>query len=84
MLIIRYIEEHDEEQISVNGRICKMAEYLDGMACEQYTFKHTKQRLLIHFGDKIVITDQTGRSNVVTFRITATTTTLQQLVVCQN
>jgi hypothetical protein len=47
----------------------KMQEYnLDNSGCETYGFSYMKERLLEHFGDRIIITEINGKTNVVTFR----------------
>jgi hypothetical protein len=67
------LEENDEEQITVSDLVTKMTEELAacGSTEEPYSVKYMKQRLLEHYGEKIVITQLGGRENVVTFRTTA-------------
>ena len=40
--IARYLEEHDEEQISINDLINKINDYLDGTDFESYRFQYMK------------------------------------------
>ena len=39
--------------------------------CEPFTSRHMKNKLHEHFGDRVVITEINGKSNVVTFKSTA-------------
>lgn len=48
-----------------------MKDFLQGTGCEPYSFKYMKQCLIDHYGEKITITEINGRSNVVTFKSTA-------------
>ena len=51
--------------------IAKMKDYLEDTDIEPFSFKHMKKRLIDHFKDRIIITELAGKSNVVTFRSTA-------------
>ena len=66
-----FLEEHDEEQVTITDLIKQMNEFLDGSNLEPYGFTHMKEKLLDHFGDKIVVTEINGTQNVVTLRHTA-------------
>ena len=69
--VTHYLEENDEEQITINDLIDKMNEYLDDTEFEPYSFPYMKKRLTDHFRDRIIITELDGKSNAVTFRSTA-------------
>lgn len=66
-----FLEENDEEQMTINSLINKMREFLDDTNLEPYGFTHMKEKLLDHFGDRIIITEINGIQNIVTFRGTA-------------
>ena len=70
--VAKFLEDNDDEQITVGDLVEKMEEYLNNTDSEAYGRSHMKTKLLDHFGDKIIITDINGRPNVVTFRTTAT------------
>ena len=69
--VAKYIEENDDEQISVNDLLNKMEEYLGGTSCTAYSLTHMMNKLKAHFGEHIVITQINGKSNIVIFRIAA-------------
>ena len=68
--VASYLEENDDEQITVNDLVAKMREYC-GDEC--YTPVHLKQRILEYFGKEVIITEINGKANVVTFRSAAST-----------
>ena len=69
--IAQYLEDNDEEQITISDLIVKMEEYLVNTDFEPYSFPYMKKRLLEHFKERIIITELDGKANVVTFRSTA-------------
>ena len=69
--VVHFLEENDDEQITVNDLMDKMEDILDGSEYCAYTRKHMQSKLEEHFGDSIVITHVNGKSNVVTFGSTA-------------
>ena len=69
--VTRYLQENDEEQTTIYGLIDKMKEYLEGTNVEPYSFRFMKEKILEHFGDKVIITEISGSKNVVTFKQTA-------------
>ena len=71
MEVARYVEENDDEQITINDLIDLMQEKLANCEHEAYGYKHIKTRLLKHFGKKIICTEIKGKPNVVTIRTTA-------------
>ena len=70
--VAKFLEDNDNEQITVGDLLEKMEEYLNDTESEAYGRLHMKTKLLEYFGDKIIITDINGKANVVTFRTTAT------------
>ena len=71
MNVTNYLEDNDKEQITINDLIAKMKDYLENTDIEPFSFKHMNKRLIDHFKDRIIITELAGKSNVVTFRSTA-------------
>lgn len=71
LLVARYLEENDDEQITIGDLIEKMETVLLGSKVTAYGFTHMKNKLLQHFGDSIIITELNGKPNVVTFKRTA-------------
>jgi len=69
--VARYLEENDDEQITINDLIDLMTQKLAGTNHEAYSYTHMKARLWEHFGDRIIQTAINGKLNVVTFRTTA-------------
>ena len=69
--VAQFLEENDDEQISINDLTLKMKEFLEGTTYEPYSFKHMKQKLLSHFGEKIIISNSCGKKNIVTLTSTA-------------
>lgn len=65
-----YLEENDDEQITVTDLIGKMAEYTQDKSIDLYSFKHMKTELKKHFRERIVILELNGKPNVVTFHTT--------------
>ena len=57
--------------MTITDLIKQINEFLDGSNLEPYGFTHMKEKLLDHFGDKIVVTEINGTQNVVTLRHTA-------------
>ena len=68
--VARFLQENDDEQITVVDLVEKMEEYLGDLASTAYGRTHMKARLQEHFGDQIIITEINGKPNVVTFRST--------------
>ena len=70
--VAKFLEDNDDEQITVGDLVEKIEEYLNNSESEAYGWSHMKTKLLEYYGDKIIITDINGKPNVVTFRTTAT------------
>ncbi|CAH3149612.1 unnamed protein product, partial [Porites lobata] len=68
--VAKYLKENDDEQITVNDLMNKMAEFNDQ---EPYSARYMKEKLKEHFGENIVIASINGKADVVTFRSTAST-----------
>lgn len=68
--VARFLQENDDEQISVVDLVEKMEEYLADSASTAYSRTHMKARLQEHFSDQIIITEINGKPNVATFRST--------------
>ena len=66
--VASYLEDNDDEQITINDLIDLMNQKLD---YDAYSYTHMKTRLLEHFGNRIVQTEINGKPNVITFRTTA-------------
>ena len=67
---IEYLQQFDDEQITITDLCRKMEEYLDS-DIPTYTEKYMRQKLESHFGDEVIITCIRGKRNVVTFRSAA-------------
>lgn len=67
----QFLEENDDEQLTLGDLGDNMQEYLHGTGVEPYSNKQTKAKLLEVFGDSLIITEMNGKPNVVTFRRTA-------------
>ena len=68
-MVANYLEENDDEQITLQDLVEKMNEKCDS----PYSTVYMKTKLLKHFGDSIIITEINGKQNVVTFRSNAST-----------
>ena len=66
-----YLEENDDEQITINHLIDFMEQKLAGTMHEAYGYTHMKMRLQEHFGNRIFQTGINSKPNMVTFRTTA-------------
>ena len=75
--VTKYLEDNDDEQITIGDLVNKMKD-----KCEQdidiYTEKHMKRKLADHFGSRIVIASINVKTDVVTFRNTASTIILRE------
>ena len=65
------LQQHDEEQTTVNDLIDNMKTYLGDCDSLPYGFTHMKKMIKDHYGDEIIIAEINGKSNVVTFTTTA-------------
>ena len=55
--VTKFLQENDDEQITVIDLVEKMEEYLIDTDSVAYGRQHMKTKLLEYFGDKIIITD---------------------------
>ena len=65
---VKYLEQNDEEQITVSDSVKCMEDSLIESDQSAYSNKYMKKRLLEHYGDKIIINEINSKPNVVTFR----------------
>ena len=61
--IAQYIEENDDQQVTVADLTFKMQEFL-GDAKSAYSTRHMKEKLMEHFGENIIITSPPGKTNL--------------------
>ena len=69
--VTQYLEDNDDEQVTIADLIDKMSEFLGDGDSKPYSFKHMKMEIMKHFGDRVIITEINGKQNVVTFHTTA-------------
>ena len=62
--VAQFLQENDDEQITVNDLIEVMNGFLEESQSIAYGHTHMKARLKEHFGDQIIITEINGKSNV--------------------
>ena len=67
----QFLQENDDEQITVNYWIEVMNGFLEESQSIAYSHTHMKARLKEYFGEQIIITEINGKSNVVTLRGTS-------------
>jgi len=63
-----FLEENDEEQLTVGDLSKKMAEYLVQPDSVAYGNQYLKSKLVEHYGESIFIAEQQGLHDIVTFR----------------
>ena len=66
------LQQHDEEQTTINDLIDNMKTYLGDRDSLPYGFTYMKKKIKDHYGDDIIIAEINGKSNVVTFTTTET------------
>ena len=69
--VARYLEDNDDEQITINDVIDLMNQKPADTTYEAYTYPHMKTKLQEHFGERLIQTEINGKPNVVIFRTTA-------------
>jgi len=69
--VVRYLQENDDEQMTVSDLVEKMRGYLGESASSAYSNRYMKAKIEEYFGENIIITNINGKPNVVTFRRTA-------------
>ena len=65
------MESNDDEQTTIHDLISKVQDFLADTNYDAYGFTYMKEKLVNHFGNRIIITEISGMRNVVTFRDTA-------------
>ena len=58
--VILYLEQNDEEQITINDLIQKMGEYLNGTGSTAYGFTHMKDQIKKQLAEKNIIAEMNG------------------------
>jgi len=53
--VTKFLEEYEDEQITVSNLVEKMEEYLNETDSVAYGRQHTKTKLLEYFGNKITV-----------------------------
>ena len=66
--VARFLEENDDEQITINDLISCIEDNLANSEYGAYSYAHMQMKLHEHFGDRIIQTEMNGKPNVVTFR----------------
>lgn len=70
--VAEYLEQSEEEQMTITSLCNKMQEYLQGSGEEAYGTQYMKNKLLEHFGNNVVVTTIKNVASVVTLHHTAT------------
>ena len=68
--VTEFLEENDDEQNTLSDLVDKMREYLAESNTEPYSQRHMKDKLIEHFGGRVIVTTVNGKPNVVTMRQT--------------
>lgn len=71
MEVASFLEENDDEQITINDLISRMEDNLANSEHGAYSYPHMQLKIHEHFGDRIIQTEINGKPNVVTFRYKA-------------
>ena len=66
--VAHFVEENDEEKITVNDLTKKMEEFLQNSEEQAYSGVYMKKKLRDHFGDRIVMTTTKKQANIVTLQ----------------
>ena len=69
--VAKHLEEIDGELVTINQLIEKMEEFIGESDETAYHFTYMKEKLKMHFGNRIVISEVNGKQNVVTLHSTA-------------
>ena len=69
--VVSYLEENDDEQITISDLIRRMVDDLIESDYSAYGLQHMKMKLQELYGDRIIITEINSMPNVVTFHSTA-------------
>ena len=64
-----FLEENDEEQLTISDLVAKMGEYLRDSKSTAYGNQYLKEKLISRYGNSIFVTEgRSGVKNIVTFR----------------
>lgn len=63
-----YLEENDEEQLTITHLASKMGEYLENTDSTPYGNQYLKSKLLDHYGESLFVAEVDGLHDIVTFR----------------
>ena len=66
--VCAYLEENDEEQLTISDLACKMRHYLLDEDSVPYGNQYLKEKLKTHYGDAMYIAEHEGVQDVVTMR----------------
>ena len=66
--VAEFLEQNDDEQITINDLICRMEVNFADSRHDAYSYVHMQKKLKEHYGDRIIETEINGKPNVVTFR----------------
>ncbi len=69
--VMQFLEENDEEQMTLNDLILKMGEFLQGTDFKLYGAKWMRTKIKEHFGSSVIMTAPSTKACVVTLRDTA-------------
>lgn len=69
--VITYLEENCDKQTTLSDLIAEMSTYSPDAPNNCYGKKHMKNKLIEHFGDRIIVTELCGKETVVTLKSTA-------------
>ncbi len=69
--VATYLEDNDDEQMTVGDLVEKIQEYLQDTECQPYSMVYMKKKIQEHFGNRIIITELNRKQNVATFHSTA-------------
>ena len=70
--VISYLQENEEDQLTISDLVVKMQEYVDTDSNEAaYSNRYMKTKIEEYFGDDVIITNMHGKANIVTLRRTA-------------
>ena len=70
--MISYLQENEEDQLTISDLVVKMQEYLDTDSNEAaYSNRYMKTKIEEYFGDDVIITSMHRKANIVTLRRTA-------------
>lgn len=66
--VCSFLEENDEEQLTISDLVAKMGEYLCDSKSAAYGNQYLKEMLVRRYGRSIFVTEGQGVKNIVTFR----------------